>query len=60
MADSSGEIISKNQKTVNIKGYLRWAALFLGELRDGLTMVRETSQQQQEEEDFYARHACRR
>jgi hypothetical protein len=40
MADTSREIISKNQKTENIKGYLRWAALFLGELRDGLTMVR--------------------
>ncbi len=36
----SESIIPKNQKTDNIKGHLRWAALFLGELRDGLTMVR--------------------
>ena len=35
----TGTIVGKNEKTENIKGYLRWAALFLGELRDGLTMV---------------------
>jgi hypothetical protein len=40
MADTTGIIVSKNQKTESIKGHLRWAALFLGELRDGLTMVR--------------------
>jgi len=34
-----GTIVGKNEKTENIKGYLRWAALFLGELRDGLTMI---------------------
>lgn len=28
------------KKSDNAKGVLRWAALFLGELRDGLTMVR--------------------
>lgn len=43
MVDSSGAIVSKNQKMVNTKGHLRWAALFLGELRDGLTMVRKKS-----------------
>ena len=35
----SESIIGKNEKTENTKSYLRWAALFLGELRDGLTMV---------------------
>jgi hypothetical protein len=40
MVDTSREIVSKNQKTETTKGHLRWAALFLGELRDGLTMVR--------------------
>ena len=35
----SGFIVAKNEKTEQIKGHLRWAALFLGELRDGLTMV---------------------
>ena len=40
MADTTGIIESKKQKTESIKGHLRWAALFLGELRDGLTMVR--------------------
>ena len=35
----SDTIVGKNQKTEIIKGHLRWAALFLGELRDGLTMV---------------------
>jgi hypothetical protein len=39
MTDTSREIVSKNQKAENVKGNLRWAALFLGELRDGLTMV---------------------
>lgn len=33
-------VIPKHQKTENTKSTLRWAALFLGELRDGLTMVR--------------------
>ena len=33
------DIIPKPQKTENTKTVLRWAALFLGELRDGLTMV---------------------
>ena len=33
-------IVGKNEKTEIIKRHLRWAALFLGELRDGLTMVR--------------------
>lgn len=28
-------------KADDAKGALRWAALFLGELRDGLTMVRQ-------------------
>ena len=28
------------KKSDDAKGVLRWAALFLGELRDGLTMVR--------------------
>jgi hypothetical protein len=32
--------LSREQKTEKTKGLLRWAALFLGELRDGLTMVR--------------------
>jgi len=32
-------IIGKNEKTEIVKGHLRWAALFLGELRDGLTMI---------------------
>lgn len=32
-------IVGKNERTENIKSYLRWAALFLGELRDGLTMI---------------------
>ena len=36
--------ISKTEKTEQTKGILRWAALFLGELRDGLTMVRSFSQ----------------
>jgi hypothetical protein len=31
--------LSREQKTEQTKGLLRWAALFLGELRDGLTMV---------------------
>lgn len=35
----SGTIVGKNEKTETIKGHLRWAALFLGELRDGLTMI---------------------
>lgn len=35
----SASIVGKNERTENIKGYLRWAALFLGELRDGLTMI---------------------
>jgi len=35
----SESIIGKNEKTENTKSYLRWAALFLGELRDGLTMI---------------------
>lgn len=35
----SDGIVSKNQKTDSIKLSLRWAALFLGELRDGLTMA---------------------
>jgi hypothetical protein len=33
------DVIPKPQKTANTKSVLRWAALFLGELRDGLTMV---------------------
>jgi hypothetical protein len=32
--------LTKNEKKEQTKGILRWAALFLGELRDGLTMVR--------------------
>lgn len=35
----SETLVAKNEKTETIKGHLRWAALFLGELRDGLTMV---------------------
>lgn len=35
----SETIVGKNEKTEQIKGHLRWAALFLGELRDGLTMI---------------------
>jgi hypothetical protein len=35
------DIIPKPQKTANTKSVLKWAALFLGELRDGLTMVRD-------------------
>lgn len=35
----SSFIVGKNEKTEQIKGHLRWAALFLGELRDGLTMI---------------------
>jgi hypothetical protein len=35
------DIIPKPQKVANTKSVLRWAALFLGELRDGLTMVRD-------------------
>jgi hypothetical protein len=31
--------LTKNEKKEQTKGILRWAALFLGELRDGLTMV---------------------
>ena len=37
------DIIPKPQKTANAKNVLRWAALFLGELRDGLTMVRDST-----------------
>jgi hypothetical protein len=36
------DIIPKPQKAANTKNVLRWAALFLGELRDGLTMVRDS------------------
>lgn len=32
-------MMTKAQKTESTKSLLRWAALFLGELRDGLTMV---------------------
>eukprot|EP00529_Nitzschia_sp_RCC80_P018381 CAMPEP_0113452498 /NCGR_PEP_ID=MMETSP0014_2-20120614/6877_1 /TAXON_ID=2857 /ORGANISM="Nitzschia sp." /LENGTH=516 /DNA_ID=CAMNT_0000343871 /DNA_START=541 /DNA_END=2091 /DNA_ORIENTATION=+ /assembly_acc=CAM_ASM_000159 len=39
MSSSDGVIVDKAQKTASIKGHLRWAALFLGELRDGLTMI---------------------
>jgi len=35
----SESIVGKNEKTEIVKGHLRWAALFLGELRDGLTMI---------------------
>lgn len=35
----SETIVGKTEKTANVKGHLRWAALFLGELRDGLTMI---------------------
>lgn len=35
----SETIVGKNERTENTKYNLRWAALFLGELRDGLTMV---------------------
>jgi len=35
----SESIVGKNEKTEITKGHLRWAALFLGELRDGLTMI---------------------
>jgi len=35
----SETIVGKNEKTEITKGHLRWAALFLGELRDGLTMI---------------------
>eukprot|EP00980_Cylindrotheca_fusiformis_P025639 scaffold14307_cov177-Cylindrotheca_fusiformis.AAC.3 len=31
--------LTKAEKTEQTKGILRWAALFLGELRDGLTMI---------------------
>jgi len=31
--------MTRREKTENTKGLLRWAALFLGELRDGLTMI---------------------
>jgi hypothetical protein len=37
------DIIPKPQKTANAKNVLRWAALFLGELRDGLTMVGDSA-----------------
>ena len=33
------DIVPKPKKSDNTKSVLRWAALFLGELRDGLTMV---------------------
>jgi hypothetical protein len=33
------DVIPKPQKNENAKSVLRWAALFLGELREGLTMV---------------------
>lgn len=35
----SDTIVGKKERTETIKGNLRWAALFLGELRDGLTMI---------------------
>jgi len=35
----SESIVGKKERTENTKGHLRWAALFLGELRDGLTMI---------------------
>mmetsp|Transcript_24413 Transcript_24413/g.57670 ORF Transcript_24413/g.57670 Transcript_24413/m.57670 type:complete len:514 (-) Transcript_24413:301-1842(-) len=35
----SDTIVGKKERTEIIKGHLRWAALFLGELRDGLTMI---------------------
>ena len=35
----SDSIVGKNERKENTKYNLRWAALFLGELRDGLTMV---------------------
>mmetsp|Transcript_19331 Transcript_19331/g.53762 ORF Transcript_19331/g.53762 Transcript_19331/m.53762 type:complete len:518 (-) Transcript_19331:191-1744(-) len=38
MADTAG-IITKSERLQKTKTYLRWAALFLGELRDGLTMI---------------------
>jgi hypothetical protein len=37
---SEEAVMTKTEKTESTKGLLRWAALFLGELRDGLTMVR--------------------
>ena len=40
---SSEEIMSKSERTEKTKSLLRWAALFLGELRDGLTMVRTSA-----------------
>lgn len=36
---SDEAVMTKAEKTLQTKGLLRWAALFLGELRDGLTMV---------------------
>ena len=36
---SSSDIVTRREKTEQTKSLLRWAALFLGELRDGLTMV---------------------
>jgi len=36
---SDEAIMTKAEKAQQTKGLLRWAALFLGELRDGLTMI---------------------
>ena len=38
--DSTMTLDITPKKSDDAKGVLRWAALFLGELRDGLTMVR--------------------
>jgi hypothetical protein len=39
---SSSEVTTKSklERVKNATGLLRWAALFLGEMRDGLTMVK--------------------
>lgn len=40
MSSMGEELLSKEQRVAKSKNILKWAALFLGELRDGLTMVR--------------------
>jgi hypothetical protein len=39
LSTMSEEVMTRREKTEKTKTLLRWAALFLGELRDGLTMV---------------------
>jgi len=36
---SSENVVARPERLAQTKSSLRWAALFLGELRDGLTMV---------------------